>query len=254
MKKISMILLLVFILTGLFACEKDKTPDEETLITDPIVIDDYDIESFDRLFNDEIEKTITIKITSDAWNNLDDEMIEYNQMFGNYRSDVYVMADFLYEDPSGQVEIEKVGFRTRGNLSRTRIQNDSGTLNLSNFKISFDEDFDNPLYSELKKRTAFDLEELDMKFNRNWDETYLSEKFALDLFNDFDVYAARTTLANFYVEIDDVSHYYGVYTLFEPIDQMFFEKRLAIEETEGNLYKSLWQQFNPHRFKAIIQS
>jgi hypothetical protein len=172
-------------------------------------------------------------------------MLDYYQQFGDFRTDYYAMADFLYEDEEGQVLVENVGFRTRGNMSRVRIQNDDGSLNMSNFKVSFHETFDMEEYSANKLRRVFNLEELDMKWNRNYDETYLTEKFSLDLMQDFGVHAATTTLANVYIEIGSTRYYYGVYTLYEPIDEEFLEKRFPGEESGGNLYKSLWQQFGP---------
>ncbi|PKK97096.1 MAG: hypothetical protein CVV58_03040, partial [Tenericutes bacterium HGW-Tenericutes-3] len=162
-----------------------------------------------------------------------------------------VRADLVYQDEFGEVTIGDVGLRTKGNLSRVLIQNPDDSLNLSNFKLSFDEDFDLDELKPNKKRTVFEMEELDMKFNRNWDSTYITEKFSLDLFNKFGVYAATTTLANLYIKIDDETHYYGVYTLFEPIDEFFLNRRMSEDEASGNLYKSLWQQFGPASLQMI---
>lgn len=220
--------------------------DEATPYVEDLPVEfEYNIEEFSRLFNDAISKNITIQISESEWVLYDLVMLDYYQQFGDYRTDYYAMADFLYEDEEGQVLVEKVGFRTRGNMSRVRIQNDDGSLNMSNFKISFHETFDMEEYSANKLRRVFNLEELDMKWNRNYDETYLTEKFSLDLMQDFGVHAATTTLANVYIEIDSTRYYYGVYTIYEPIDEEFLEKRFSREESNGNLYKSLWQQFGP---------
>ncbi|HKL47029.1 MAG TPA: CotH kinase family protein, partial [Candidatus Izemoplasmatales bacterium] len=145
----------------------------------------------------------------------------------------------------GSLFIGNIGFRTRGNTSRVRIQDNEGNLNMSNFKISFHETFNEDDLLINNSRTVFEVEELDMKWNRNEDPTYLTEKFSLDLMKDFGVYAAHTSLANVYVEINDVRYYYGVYTVFEPIDKLFIEKRFNEAEAEGDLYKSLWQNFGP---------
>lgn len=211
-------------------------------------------ESFDRLFNDAQAKSFTVIISQSEWDALDATMRSYHQQFNDWRTSVYARADLLYEDEDGQVVIENIGFRSRGNLSRVRLQNDDGRLNLSHFKFSFDEDFDDPLFSKLRQRTVFELGTLDLKFNRNRDATYITEKFALDLFNDFDVMAARTTLANVYVQIGDETHYYGLYTAFEPIDDLFIERRFEEEAQTGNLYKSLWQQFGPASLQPITDS
>lgn len=207
---------------------------------------EYNIETFERLFNDQQSKNIIIKISETEWNNYDQEMIAYSEQFnGELRTDYYAKADFLYEDEEGEVFVGNVGFRTRGNFSRVRIQNDDGSLNMSNFKISFHETFSLEEYSFNKLRRVFELEEIDLKWNRNEDPTYLTEKFSLDLMRDFGVHAAHTTLANVYIEISGERYYYGVYTLFEPIDEEFLERRFVNEQADGDLYKSLWQQFGP---------
>ncbi|TVP96649.1 MAG: hypothetical protein EA374_00945 [Acholeplasmatales bacterium] len=209
------------------------------------------LESFDRLFNDTHAKSFTVIISQSQWDALDAEMLAYHSQFNDWRTSVYARADLLYEDAYGQVLIEDIGFRSRGNTSRVRLQNDDGRLNLSHFKFSFDEDFDDPMFSKLRQRTAFELSALDLKFNRNRDATYVTEKFALDLFNDFEVMAAKTTLANVYVQIGDTKHYYGLYTAFEPIDALFIARRFEAEAQTGHLYKSLWQQFGPASLQPI---
>ncbi|MBU1141200.1 MAG: CotH kinase family protein [Firmicutes bacterium] len=243
MKKICLVLMLCTLIFTLSGCKYFTPP-----IEDPIdqTIIPINIESFDRLFNDDMLKSLTIKISSVEWIGLNDAMKDYAAQFnGDLRTDHYARADMIFEDENGEVEISDIGFRTRGNLSRVLIQNVDGSFNLSNFKISFDEDFERTELAANKKRTAFELEEIDMKFNRNDDPTYLTEKFSLDLFNDFGVYAAKTTLANLYIQIGEETHYYGVYTLFEPVDESFLKHRMTNDEAEGNLYKSLWQQFQP---------
>ncbi|MCR3906375.1 MAG: CotH kinase family protein [Tenericutes bacterium] len=247
MKKVLFILLVTFILITLGACDYVLVPNnpQDTLQDDFLSPDAFNIEPFDRLFNDDVAKSITIKITSNAWDELDQSMIDYQQQFGSYRAGLYVRADMVYEDELGTVEINDVGLRTRGNLSRVRIQDDSGNLNPSHFKISFDEDFGFASLLENGNRSAFELEEIDLKYNRNMDATYLTEKFSMDLFNEFGVYAQKTTLTKLFIQIDETTHFYGLYTAFEPIDKKFVERRLDDIETNGNLYKSLWQQFGP---------
>jgi spore coat protein H len=217
----------------------------EIPIVDPTLPISTPVEPFNRLFNDEIKKTLTIQITQTEWDNLNQKMIDYNQQFGNYRTDAYAKANLLFEDQDGTVFINDIGFRSRGNLSRVLLENQNGSLNMSHFKLSFHEDFDLEEYKVNNNRTVFEVEEIEMKFNRNGDSTYITEKYALDLFRELDVYAAHTTLANIYVQIDNEVHYYGVYTLFEPIDKLFLERRMTKDEAKGNLYKSLWQQFGP---------
>ena len=212
------------------------TPDETSI----------SIETFDRFFDDENAKNIIIQISQEEWDAYDQAMLDYaNQFNGELRTGYYAKANLLYTDEQGELLVENIGFRTRGNMSRVRIQNDDGSLNMSNFKISFHETFDNLDYVENGARTVFGVEELDMKWNRNYDPTYVTEKFSLDLMKDFGVYAAEATLANVYIEIEGERYFYGVYTVFEPIDELFIKRRFSGQAAEGDLYKSLWQQYGP---------
>lgn len=248
MKKLLFIVLITFILIVLGACDLVLVPNnpQNTLDDDFLSPDAFNVESFDRLFNDEVAKSITIKITSSAWHELDQSMKDYHKQFGTYRAGLYVRADMIFDDGSDELlEVKDIGLRTRGNLSRVRIQDDSGNLNPSHFKISFDEDFGLESLRANGNRSVFELEEIDLKYNRNLDDTYLTEKYSLDLFDKFGVYAQKTTLTELYIQIGDTTHFYGLYTAFEPIDKKFLERRLDAIETKGNLYKSLWQQFGP---------
>jgi hypothetical protein len=198
-------------------------------------------ESFERLFDDTKVKTLRVIITKEKWDELDNAMIDYFVRHGHYRTDYMVEANLEFTDQEGIVDIERIGFRTRGNMSRDRIQNDEGEPQFQNFKISFHEDYT----PEISKRTVFELEEIDLKGNRNYDETYLTEKFSLDLMKSFGVFAAQTTLVKFLITIGDQTYDYGVYTAFEPIDDNFIKRRLTKEASDGHLYKSLWQNFGP---------
>jgi spore coat protein CotH len=265
MKKAFGIVLLFFTLFFVASCDMEFTPlptVPTVVVTEPIDTIDptvptveltipveptvpINIESFDRLFNDDVRKSLTIEISQEEWDQLDENMIAYHQRFGDYRTDEYARAKLIYEDHLGIVEVDDIGLRTRGNTSRVRIQDDQGNLNMSHFKISFKEDFNLDELKPNKDRTVFNIEEIDMKYNRNWDSTYISEKFSYDLFRRFGVYAPYVTLAEVYIKIGTTKHFYGLYTILEPIDELFLQKRLPIEQTDGDLYKSLWQQFGP---------
>lgn len=214
------------------------------------------VEDFERFFDDTKSKSITIEITSNEWNQLDNLMLDYYHKFNHFRTDQYARADMIYEDDLGKVIIPNVGFRTRGNTSRGRIQNQDGSLNIRNFKISFKETFNMDTLQAQSNRTVFHLEEIDLKISKNdeepyYDPTYLTEKYSLDLMKSFGVYAAYTTLVKLYIKIGPNTHFYGLYTAFEPIDEMFLQRRLNQDGASGNLYKALWQQYGPASLQPI---
>lgn len=242
MKKILHLCLFFGILLFIQACSVTETPISDETIGN--------IEPFSRFFDDTKAKSITIEITRTEWNRLDDIMLNYHEQYGNFKTDVYARANFIYDDGHDQVVIEDIGFRTRGNTSRGRIQDDEGNPLMSNFKISFHEDFGLAYLRKNSERTVFEVEELDLKYSKFFEEpyydpTYLTEKFSLDLFRSFGVFAAHATLVRLYVKIGSQTTFYGLYTAFEPIDKLFFERRLPEKEADGDLYKSLWQHYGP---------
>ena len=124
MKKFSIITLLCLLFFIVSGCE-DLTPNNDDNPIDSN-IEKINIESFDRLFNDEMMKTLTIKITENEWMSLNDAMKSYAKQFdGDLRTDYYAKANLTYEDDLGEVEILDIGLRTRGNLSRVLIDRKS---------------------------------------------------------------------------------------------------------------------------------
>ena len=241
MKKVVMIGF-VFILSFVLAsCNLDLGPSSTK---------GENFESFERLFDDSKAKTIHVKITEEKWQELDNAMVDYFVRHGHYRTDYMVEADFEFSDDLGTVSIDQIGIRTRGNMSRDRIIDEEGNPQLQSFKLSFHENYD----PKNEKRTVFELEEIDLKSNRNWDPTYLTEKFSLDLFSSFGLYAAETTLVKFKISIGEETYDYGIFTAFEPIDDNFIKRRLTKEESQGNLYKSLWQKFGPANLGYPVQN
>ncbi len=242
MKKIIISFIVIFIGLFMTSCDTPLQPNPQS--------QGFNVESFERFFDDSTIKTITVVITEDKWLELDNAMIDYFLRFGQYRTDYMVEADMTYQDQEGEVKVESIGFRTRGNLSRDRIRDDDGSLNLQHFKLSFHENY----VEKNAKRTVFELEEIDLKYNRNGDPTYITEKYALDLFRSIGVFAAQATLVRLLIQIGAETHDYGIYTAFEPIDDNFIKRRLPKDASQGNLYKTLWQMYGPANLAHPIPS
>ncbi|MFA6800684.1 MAG: CotH kinase family protein [Acholeplasmataceae bacterium] len=243
-KKILMILMILFNVWMLTSCD--------TVINNDLIepSEPEEIGTFNRLFDGVEYRKVTITLSSDAWNELSDALIDHKETYGNLKTDTYVLADFLYEDSQGELEIENIGLRTRGNLSLDYLMDDQGNINMNSFKVNFRDDFDGT-YPENDGRRGFDLKELDMKWNRNEDATYMSEQYALDMMNQFGVYAAETTHFILSFVIDGTETVMGLYTGFEPIDDEFIERRFSKDAEDGDLYKSLWQQYGPATLETI---
>ena len=207
-------------------------------------------ENYDRFFDEINHKKLVIQLSNNNARLLNSVMQDYYDAFGNYRSDTFVSSDIYYEDSYGIINMQDVAFRTRGNLSRTPFLNDVGQLNLNHFKLKFNQQFSNVT----REGYLFGLEELDLKFNRNQDETYMNEFGALKLYESTGVHAQRSTLIYVEVHIEESIYQVGVMTALEPIDEWFIKRRFETSENQiGDLYKSLWQQFGPANLTNSIE-
>lgn len=250
MKKIALIIIIFGFIIALSSCDEvnfEFIPDPKDP-EGPII--DESLGTFDRLFESITYRKITINLTEENWESLAQSLLDHQSQFGNLKTDQYVHADMIYEDDQGKIEIDNIGFRTRGNLSLQPLMDESGNINMNSFKINFREQFSG-LHPENSGRRGFELKELDLKWNRNDDETYITESYALDMFNQFGVHASKTSFVLLSLSIDGNETLMGLYTAFEPIDDEFIERRFSKEESDGDLYKSLWQHYGPATLEPI---
>lgn len=258
MKRTTLLILLIFTTIGLFGCVETTDPPIDDPNYSPIddphdPQDDEPVEmgTFDRLFDVVKYRKITIEISSEAWYEMDENMQYHNDQFGNLKTDEYVVANMIYEDDEGVLDINHIGIRPRGNLSLTTLMDQDDNINMNHFKIKFNEDFDGD-YPDNDGRRGFDLKELNVKWNRNYDDTYLTEPYAFRMMNAFGVYAPMTTHFVFSLKIDDVETVMGLYIGFEPIDDEFIERRYDKNANDGDLYKCLWQAYGPATLEPIV--
>lgn len=121
--------------------------------------------------------------------------------------------------------IPNVGVRMKGNTSRTDFYNSKeGQYNLIHYRIKFrDADFAT-------------LECLEVKWNRNDDQTYIREHYAYEMYRDMGILAPRTNLAS----MDVAGVHQGVFTIYEPVDKNFIKRYVPKEDQGGDLYKCAW--------------
>ena len=121
--------------------------------------------------------------------------------------------------------IPNVGIRMKGNTSRTDFYNaEEGQYNLIHYRVKFqNEDFAT-------------LENLELKWNRNDDQTYIREYYAYEMYRDLGILAPRTNLAS----MDVAGVHQGVFTIYEPVDKNFIERYVPKEDQGGDLYKCAW--------------
>ncbi len=147
--------------------------------------------------------------------------------------------------------IPDVGVRMKGNTSRTQFYSkEAGIYNAIHLKIDFQETFDDPLYYGIdsqvwenrdarklrKERTFATLEKLELRWNKCNDSTYLKESYAYRIFRSEGVMAPQVNLCSFHWS----GVHMGVYTVNEPVDEAFLQKRLPEAALGGDLYKLGW--------------
>lgn len=171
------------------------------------------------------------------------------------KSPIYRMADVdITVTSDGRTAVytmEQVGVRMKGNTSRNPFYSaDQGIYNLIHLKLSFQETFDDEAYygsdalewaskedrKARKNRTFAGLEKMDLRWNRCDDTTYIKEYYAYEVFRANGIPAPRTNLAS----VDWAGAHAGVFTIYEPVDQVFLERRFPEAEQGGDLYKCGW--------------
>lgn len=216
---------------------------------------------YNQLFD--INNKITIKVDmSDA--ELQKLQSDYKRYGSN--SSTYRKADKVtISIGSNTYVMYEVGVRLKGNTSVVEplVNGNLNSRNLVNLKLSFKQTFDDSgLYGsdikewssdaarkERKKRTFAGLESLELKWNRNLDSTYTCNYWANQMFRNMLGYGQNTTLCNVNVS----SFNYGVYTLYEPVDENFIARYFPNDQG-GDLYKCGWSSTGANYTNSSMNS
>ena len=94
------------------------------------------------------------------------------------------------------------------------------------------------------------MEKIDIKWNRNHDETRSKQAYALKTFREQGVLSGRSTLAQIGIKITGKTGVASVYEVLEVIDSVFIKRHFDEARADGDLYKCSWQNakadFNPN--------
>ena len=231
------------------------TPSEEYETPAPVyATGDSEEDDFINLFSPDVLVEIEIDISGEQLALLQSDYEHYSS-FGS-KSPIYRMADLIVKMtlPNGEVKIRQipeVGVRMKGNTSRTSFYNaDRGIYNLIHLKLDFGETFDDEEYygsdakvwadsaerKARKNRTFATLEKIDLRWNKEDDATYIREIYSYDAYREAGVLAPHVNLAS----LDMGGEHLGIYTVNEPIDDIFLEKNLPEALLGGDLYKCGW--------------
>ena len=186
--------------------------------------------------------------------------------------DYYVPCTAIIKVNDQTYTFEEAGIRAKGNMSRRHCLTDGHfSLNsLIHYKLTFKETFDDEEYDTIealkpfkhdwssdengrkarKKRRLFDMEKLDIKWNRNDDETLSKQAFALQLFQDSGVLAGHSTLAKTSIGIDGETPITTTYEALECIDDVFISRHFNDAKAAGDLYKCTYTNKGPANFSS----
>lgn len=279
-KRITLLILCICLLASMVGCGDPDTPEDTqnttpsasqmTHSTEPTAAPEdlpedgiYDVgeellpvsqtQLYQQLFD--LNNKIEIDLTMD-----DSELHSMQADYDRYRdmgskSPIYRKADVTIAVTTGEgtthYRINDVGVRMKGNTSRTDFYNpEEGIYKYIHLRLDFQETFDKEEYygsnaqqweteemrQARKDRTFATLEKLELRWNKCYDATYLKEIYAYELYRSEGVLAPRANLSTFTWNNDRM----GVYTIVEPVDEVFLSKNLPQEDLDGDLYKCGW--------------
>ena len=250
-RKIGIMMLVGMLSFTLLGCEKTEEKKPEKIPVDEVSEETVKIdEVYEQLFDLENPVSIQVQISDEELNKLQEDYDYYDGI--NSKSPIYRMADKVIISVGDAVyEIEEVGIRLKGNTSRVPVYDeDTGEMNLSHYRLSFNETFDDEDYygedakewdseeekQERKDRRFASLKGLEVKWNKNMDGTHIRELYAYDMFREYGVYAQRVNLCSFGMNGEN----FGLVNIYEPVDKEFIEKHFPKEDQGGDLYKVAW--------------
>ena len=164
---------------------------------------------------------------SESWKLYDDSQVaiveitvdleDLDWIYDNVHSDSLHPAGFRFVNSWIDETVDSIGFRLRGNTSRTSAK--------KSFKVSFN--------TFVPARQFYGVDKLNLNGEHN-DPSIIRSKLCWDIFQDIGITASRA--AHVAVYIND--EYYGLYISVEHIDDEFLENYYP--DDSGNLWKCLW--------------
>ncbi len=229
---------LFFTLLNISSCSPEKTPSSEQEIPDNKE-DKKDGMSYVWDFNAIPE--ITINFSLQEWNEL---LTEYDK---NNKTKKYFHCNVTYKKGADVFEITNAGVRLRGNTSRRRPEVGSHKSENANWQHCH---FGLNLrkYEKDDQHQIHGIRKMNLKWFNN-DPSYIREPFSFDLFERAGVWSAsKICYARLWINVegDKKPAYFGVYSMIEPYDNKYIERRAdKFINTEGNLWKCTYTSNGP---------
>ena len=204
---------------------------------------------YNKLFSLDNKVTIEVTMAQSEIEKMSNDYKKYKAK--NSKSPIYRKADVVITVDGTKYTIPEVGIRPKGNMSLKGIYDSkTGKLNLCHYKLSFAETFDDKDYygsdakvwaskderKARKNRLFATLKKLDVKWNLSYDETYIREIYAAEMFRQSGVLVQKIGLSQLKFNGEN----YGVMKIYETIDKTFLSRYLPESALGGDLYKVGW--------------
>ena len=210
-------------------------------------IDSISDVSYDDFFNLGNKINISIKMEKRELEKLQNDYETYT------KSDIYrhckeVTITMVNYDNTFTWTYDDVGIRQKGNTSRKDIYKNDELCGLNHFKLSFDETFDDDYYFEdavdwtgkdkqrktRKNREFLGLTGIDIKWNKNFDETHIKEVYASKVYRALGILTQDIGLSEFNFNIEGGKSYdFGLCTIYEPAKKSMIKRHLKEETLAG---------------------
>ena len=203
---------------------------------------------YNSIFNLANKIQVQLTVSQDEMNKLQADYNKYRRL--NSKSPIYRKASLTITVNGQKYSMDEVGIRLKGNMSLSPVYDKNGNLNLSHYKLSFNETFDDKDHygSEAKvwaskeerkarkNRRFATLKKMDLKWNSCYDDTFVREIYAAKMFRDNGVIVQNIGLANTIFNGNN----YGVMKIYEPVDEIMLSRFLPQSALGGDLYKCGW--------------
>ena len=266
------IMLLVGCTTKINPSSSNQEESEQDSQLEPVPIDHgdnpviVDSEEYKEFWNNSSDLSLSIKMSQEAADFINN--YQYNHDDSTY-FDYYVPCDVTITINGKTYTFEEAGIRGKGNMSRGHclVDGNFSLDSLVHFKISFKQTFDDEEYTTIsalqpfkkewadskerkarKNRRLFDMEKIDIKWNRNDDQSKSKQAYALKTFRENGVMAGHDTLAATTLQINGKSSISTTYEVLECIDEVFIQRNFEAELAEGDLYKCTYSATGPANF------
>ena len=224
--------------------EDEKGDDTDDGKEEPPIYNDYPNTSWAQgelewVFDMNVLPEIRIEISVDEWNDL----LEAYDRDNNTNSNVHCNVNF--KSKGEEHDFVDAGLRLRGNTSRRRPEGNGGEMHRTDntdwhhchFMINLRK------YQKDDAHELHNVRKIHLKWHKD-DRAYCRELYCYDLFRRFGIWTAPYSSYCrlwIHVEGDSKPAYYGVYEMFEVIDDKYVKKRKELYgDHKHNLWKCSW--------------